>query len=160
MIATQSIQSAFAADHDRLDELFVNFRTCKRTDYARAKEFFKEFKFGLQRHIVWEESILFPRFEHKTGMVKHGPTEVMRLEHRIIADRLEEVHQFVQRQDPNSDHEERLLLESLSEHNQKEEHVLYPALDRLLSDEEKADVFTEMEQTPESAYKVCCGRHE
>ena len=27
----------------------------------------KEFKIGLQRHIVWEESVLFPRFEHKTG---------------------------------------------------------------------------------------------
>lgn len=158
MIATQSIQAAFAADHDRLDELFVNFRKWKRTDYPKAKEFFKDFKFGLQRHIVWEESILFPQFEHKTGMVKHGPTEVMRMEHRKIADRLEEVHQFVQKQDPNRDHEEELLLEALLEHNQKEEHVLYPALDRLLGDEEKADVFAEMEQLPESACKVCCGR--
>jgi regulator of cell morphogenesis and NO signaling len=158
MIATQSIQATFAADHDRLDELFSNFRKCKGTDYPRAKEYFKDFKFGLQRHIVWEESILFPRFEHKTGMVNHGPTEIMRLEHRKIADRLEAVHKFVQKQDPHSDHEEQLLLEALGEHNQKEEHVLYPALDRLLSDEERADVFTEMEQTPESAYKVCCGR--
>ena len=160
MIATQSIMSAFAADHDRLDELFVNFRTWKRTDYAKAKEYFKEFKFGLQRHIVWEESVLFPRFEHKTGMVGSGPTEIMRLEHHVIADRLEAIHQLVQKQDPHSDREEQALLETLFEHNQKEEHVLYPALDRLLSDEEKADVFTEMEQTPESAYQVCCGRHE
>jgi iron-sulfur cluster repair protein YtfE (RIC family) len=157
MIATPSIQSAFAADHDRLDDLFANFRKWKRTDYAKAKEFFKAFKLGLQRHIVWEESVLFPRFEHKTGMVNHGPTEVMRMEHRTIADRLEEVHKFVQKQGLASDHAEQLLVEALSEHNQKEEHVLYPALDRLLSDEEKADVFTEMEQTPESAYMVCCG---
>ncbi len=157
MIATQSIQPAFAADHDRLDELFVNFRTWKRTDYAKAKEYFKEFKFGLQRHIVWEESILFPRFEHKTGMVREGPTEVMRREHRQIADRLEAIHKFVQKEDPNSDAEEQALLETLGAHNQKEEHVLYPALDRLLSDEDRAEVVTEMEQTPESAYKVCCG---
>jgi iron-sulfur cluster repair protein YtfE (RIC family) len=159
MIATQSIQTAFAEDHNRLDELFANFRKWKRIDYAKAKEYFKEFKFGLQRHIVWEESILFPRFEHKTGITHGGPTEVMRLEHRKIAYRLEAIHQFVQKQDPQCDREEEALLETLGEHNMKEENVLYPALERLLSDEEKADAFTEMEQTPESAYKVCCGRH-
>jgi len=158
MTATQSIATAFAADHDRLDGLLGNYRKWKRIEYAMARDYFKEFKFGLQRHIVWEESVLFPRFEHKTGMVNHGPTELMRMEHRKIADRLEKVHKFVQIQDRNSDHEEQLLLESLLEHNEKEEHVLYPALDRLLSDEEKADVFTEMEQTPESAYKACCSR--
>lgn len=158
MTATQSIAAAFAADHDRLDGLFGNYRKWKRTDYGMARDYFKEFKFGLQRHIVWEESVLFPRFEHKTGMVNHGPTDVMRMEHRTIADRLEAVHQFVQKRDPECDHEEALLLEALGAHNQKEEHVLYPALDRLLSDEEKADVFREMEETPESAYKFCCGR--
>jgi iron-sulfur cluster repair protein YtfE (RIC family) len=161
MIATApSVQTSFATDHDRLDELFVQFQNTKRSDYAKAKEFFKQFKFGLQRHIVWEESILFPLFEKKTGMFETGPTQVMRYEHRRIGALLEAIHKKVQQQDPNSDSEERALLEALSAHNQKEETVLYPTLDRLTKDVERAEAFTAMEKVPEEAYKVCCGKHQ
>jgi iron-sulfur cluster repair protein YtfE (RIC family) len=160
MLATQmTVKSSFASDHDRLDDLFVQFQKTKGTDYSRAKEFFKEFKFGLQRHIVWEESILFPLFEKKTGMYHTGPTEVMRQEHRRIGELLEAIHQKVKQQDPNSDQEEQALLVALSAHNQKEEMVLYPAIDRLTSDEEKTEAFAAMEKVPEEAYKVCCGKH-
>ena len=161
MIATaSSVQTSFAADHDRLDELFVQFQKIKRSDYAKAKEFFKQFKFGLQRHIVWEENILFPLFESKTGLFRTGPTEVMRQEHRRIGELLEAIHQKVQRQDPDSDAEERALLAALSEHNQKEEVVLYPALDRLTTEEARTEAFTAMEHVPEEAYMVCCGKKQ
>jgi iron-sulfur cluster repair protein YtfE (RIC family) len=159
MIATpSSVQTSFADDHDRLDELFVQFQKTKRSDYARAKEFFKEFKFGLQRHIVWEESILFPLFEKKTGMYHTGPTEIMRQEHRRIGTLLEAIHKKVQQQDPESDAEEKALLEALLAHNQKEEQVLYAAIDRLTTDEDKNEAFAAMEKVPEEAYKTCCGR--
>jgi iron-sulfur cluster repair protein YtfE (RIC family) len=159
MIATQSIQSGFAADHDRLDQCFHQFQALKRSDFAQAKTHFKEFKFGLQRHIIWEEQILFPRFEAKTGLYRTGPTEVMRHEHRRIGALLEAIHQKVKRGDPESDAEEVTLLDVLSAHNQKEERVLYPTLDRLLSDAEKAEAFEAMEKLPEEAYKSCCGGH-
>jgi len=159
MLTAQTIQSAFAADHDRLDALFDEFARLRRSDFARAKEVFKEFKFGLQRHIIWEESILFPLFEQRTGMHQRGPTEVMRIEHRRIGDCLEAIHQKVKAQDPNSDREELALLEALTVHNEKEETILYPALDRLLSDEEKTAAFEAMEKVPEEAYRTCCGQH-
>jgi iron-sulfur cluster repair protein YtfE (RIC family) len=157
MVETQNVRTAFADDHDRLDRLFADFRQLKRTDFARARECFKEFKFGLQRHIVWEEQILFPLFERKTGMTQGGPTAVMRTEHRLIGDRLEAIHQKVRAQDPESDGEDVALLEVLSSHNQKEENVLYPALDRLLSAEELATAFAAMAKVPEEAYRTCCG---
>lgn len=157
MMTTTAIQPAFAADHDRLDGLFRQFQQTKRLDFARARECFKEFKFGLQRHIVWEESILFPLFERKTGQT--GPTDVMRAEHRRIGDRLEAIHQKVKLQDPDSDAPEADLLALLDAHNQKEENVLYPAIDRLTSDEEKAAAFRAMDEVPAEAYRVCCGHH-
>lgn len=159
MLTAQSIQSAFAADHDRLDALFADFCQWQRSDCAKARELFKEFKFGLQRHIIWEETILFPLFERKTGMHHGGPTEVMRIEHRHIGECLEAIHQKVKAQDPDSDPEEQALLEALTVHNEKEETILYPALDRLLSDDEKAAAFEAMARVPEEAYKTCCGRH-
>jgi iron-sulfur cluster repair protein YtfE (RIC family) len=159
MLAMQGIQMGFAADHDRLDRCLQQFQALKRSDFAGAKQHFKEFKFGLQRHIIWEEQILFPRFEAKTGLYGTGPTEVMRHEHRRIGALLEAIHDKVKRVDPESDAEEQALLEVLTAHNQKEESVLYPALDRLLSDSEKTEVFEAMERLPEEAYKTCCGGH-
>ena len=159
MLTAPSIQTAFAADHDRLDALFADFYQWKRDDYARARAAFREFKIGLQRHIVWEEHILFPLFEQKTGLMQCGPTEVMRSEHRRIGACLEALHEKVKAQDPHSDPEEQALLEALTVHNEKEETILYPALDRLLSDEEKAAAFAAMESVPEEAYRTCCGKH-
>jgi iron-sulfur cluster repair protein YtfE (RIC family) len=159
MLTTQSIQSEFAADHDRLDALFADFTNRKRSDFTRAKESFKAFKFGLQRHIVWEEDVLFPLFERKTGLSDGGPTHVMRAEHRRIGECLEAIHEKVKAQNPDSEKEEWALLEALSAHNEKEETVLYPALDRLLSDDEKTSAFAAMEKVPEAAYKTCCGKH-
>lgn len=99
----------YTDDHEQLDGYFWKFQELKRQDYAQAKEYFKKFKFGLQRHIVWEEEILYPLFEKKTGMRDGGPTFVMREEHRQIKDLLEEVHKKVQHCNPESDEEERLL---------------------------------------------------
>ena len=78
MSEQKTISEFYEQDHDRLDELFKTFQKLKRSDFAKAKEAFKEFKFGLQRHIVWEEGVLFPLWEEKTGMSEGGPTFVMR----------------------------------------------------------------------------------
>ena len=159
MMATQSIRTAFAEDHDRLDGLFAEYRATKRTDPDTARECFKQFKFGLQRHIVWEEQILFPLFERKTGILEGGPTAVMRAEHRQIGERLEAIHQNVRARDPETDREEEALLAVLTAHNEKEENVLYPMFDRLATPEEVAGVFDTMAKVPEEAYRTCCGRH-
>ena len=78
MSEQQTITVFFEQDHDRLDELFKTFQQLKRSDFSKAKEAFKEFKVGLQRHIVREEDLLFPLWEKKTGRLEEGPTVVMR----------------------------------------------------------------------------------
>lgn len=150
------IREYFQEDHARLDGLLAQFQTLKRSDYAKAKGCFVDFKFGLQRHIVWEEDLLFPPWEEATGMTEGGPTQVMRREHRQIAERLEALHKKVQAADPDSDQEEQALLAILAAHNRKEELVLYPALDETLSDEARAGIFRAMNEIPEDRYKVCC----
>lgn len=152
----QTITSHYETDHDRLDNLFKNFQQYKRTDFTKAKEFFKQFMFGLQRHIIWEEDILFPLFEQKTGMTQGGPTFVMRSEHRQIKKHLESIHEKVKARNPESEEEEQLLLNVLSMHNQKEENILYPAIDRLVTKEELSSIFSAMEKIPEERYKSCC----
>ena len=159
MSEQKTITEFFEQDHDRLDELFKTFQQSKRSDFPKAKEAFKEFKFGLQRHIVWEEDLLFPIWEQKTGMSDSGPTPVMRNEHRQIGRQLEAIHQKVADQNPDSDQEEQTLLDLLGSHNRKEERALYPAIDKVTSPEERETVFGSMKSIPEERYKLCCGQH-
>ncbi len=154
----QTITSYYETDHDRLDDLLKQFRQLKRTDYAKAKPFFREFKFGLQRHIIWEEEVLFPLFEEKTGNM-NGPTNVMRAEHRQIGKVLEMIHDKVRQQNPDSDQEEEMLMNLLMMHNQKEENILYPSIDRAITGQERAEVFVTMAELPEERYAVCCHHH-
>jgi iron-sulfur cluster repair protein YtfE (RIC family) len=159
MSEQRTISAFYEQDHDRLDELFKAFQKMKRSDFPKAKEAFKAFKYGLQRHIVWEEDVLFPLWEEKTGMSEGGPTFVMRTEHRQIGQQLEAIHDKVAEQNPDSDQEERALLDLLGSHNLKEERVLYPAIDQVTSTEERATVFRNMNDIPEERYKLCCGQH-
>ncbi|MEW6544659.1 MAG: hemerythrin domain-containing protein [Nitrospirota bacterium] len=145
----------FQQDHERLDGLLRQFHELKRSDSAKAVEAFKEFKFGLQRHIVWEEELLFPRWEQATGITE-GPTRVMRIEHRRIGEALEMIHKKVQAGDPESDQEEQQLVALLASHNQKEERILYPAIDQALDERDRSALFTEMRAIPEDRYRVCC----
>jgi regulator of cell morphogenesis and NO signaling len=151
-----TISTFYEQDHDRLDELFKTFQQLKRSDFAKAKEAFKDFKSGLQRHIVWEEDLLFPLWEEKTGMSDGGPTFVMRAEHRRIGQQLEAIHDKVAEQNLDSDQEEQALLDLLGSHNMKEERVLYPAIDQVASEEEREIVFRNMNNIPEERYKVGC----
>ena len=152
-----TISRYFEQDHDRLDTLFNTFQQHKRSDFAKAKEAFVEFKIGLQRHIVWEEDILFPKWEENSGMAEGGPTQVMRTEHRLIGDCLEAIHQKVHEHNPDSDREEGRLLELLKSHNMKEERILYPSIDQVISETERAEIYRAMKEVPEERYRTCCG---
>ena len=158
MSGQKTITALYVEDHDRLDELFKVFQKTKRSDFVKAKEAFKEFKVGLQRHIVWEEELLFPLWEEKTGMIEDGPTPVMRFEHSQIKQYLDAIHQKVEGQNLDTDQEEQALLNLLGSHNRKEERALYPAIDNVTSAEERATVFSNMNTIPEDRYNACCGQ--
>jgi iron-sulfur cluster repair protein YtfE (RIC family) len=76
-----SVNEHYTEDHDRLDELFHQFQALKSSGPSKAINSFHEFTSGLERHIVWEEEIVFPVFEKRFDQYG-GPTEVMRwMEH-------------------------------------------------------------------------------
>ncbi len=142
----RTISSMFDEDHERLDALFKSFQTLKRTDFLKAKRAFLEFQAGLQRHVAWEEEVMFPLWEKKSGMTGGGPTIVMRNEHREIGDCLESLARKIQAQNPETDREEETLLDLLDRHNMSEEEVLYPEMDHLISAEERETAFRAMEK--------------
>jgi regulator of cell morphogenesis and NO signaling len=138
------IMAFMSGDHDRLDEIFEEFR--KEGDAGRARSLFRGFADGLRAHIVWEEEILFPPFEEKTGMRDAGPTAVMRMEHQQIQQLLQAIEERIGLPEVND--LARDLLEVLTAHNQKEEGVLYPWLDHSLTEEERALLLRRIEELP------------
>jgi regulator of cell morphogenesis and NO signaling len=155
-MSTTTVHQYFTADHRRLDDLMRTFQSEKRRDFSKAKDAFREFLFGLRRHIVWEEDILFSSFEKRSGIGSGGPTAVMRAEHRLINDALDELHEKVRRADPECDAEVRKLTELLSVHNLKEENILYPMFDEAVDAEERGRLFKQMEEIPRERYVRCC----
>lgn len=134
------IMDFMMADHERLDGLFKSYQRSKSTNIKEAMEFFLAFRSDLERHIVWEEEILFPVFEKRTAMVEQGPTMVMRLEHRQIHEYLDRIEDALREGIAPADDLDRNLMDLLNRHNQKEESILYPWMDDVLTPEERANL--------------------
>lgn len=148
MPETRTISTFFTDDHDRLDALLQSFQVLKRQQVSKAKETFREFKLGLERHIRWEETLLFPLWEEKTGMFD-GPTAVMRHEHRRIEEQLQAIDRNLAEEKMGDDQPEQALLALLGAHNLKEERVLYPAIDQVATPEECRELLTRIQEFAE-----------
>lgn len=143
-------------DHERLHDIFKKFLAAKKGDGEKARALFGEFKTGLQRHIVWEEDILFPVFEERAGMYDSGPTAVMRIEHRQIKGFLEDIHDQLQNEKSQTEDLETGLFAILESHNRKEEQILYPWIDNYVDDPERKALFGRMKDLPQEKYCRCC----
>jgi iron-sulfur cluster repair protein YtfE (RIC family) len=137
-----SVMDYLAWDHDRLDALCQQaFEARGRGALEEAERCFREFARGLRRHIGLEEELLFPEFEQLTGMTPDaGPTAVMRHEHRQIESFLLTLERVIGVPGAEAEQAEQSLARVLVDHNAKEEQILYPTTDRLLSGSERRDL--------------------
>lgn len=137
----KSISEFMEQDHNRLDDLFNNFKELKIPDENKAKEIFAEFKSDLEKHINWEEEFLFPLFERKTGMFNSGPTAVMKIEHKNIKALLRQISERLISGSMQTDELDKTLVTFLSNHNQKEENILYPMIDKSFNETEVKEFY-------------------
>ena len=127
-----------AWDHDRLDALDkAAFDALDRGDLAVARTLFAHFARGLDRHIRFEEDVLFPAVETRAGLPRHaGPTAVMRAEHVQIRTCLAGITDALAADGAGAVQIRARMLSVLGGHNLKEEQILYPMADRALGREE------------------------
>jgi regulator of cell morphogenesis and NO signaling len=138
----REITEALEWDHDRLDRLErVAFDAWGAGDLREAEAAFARFAHGLRRHIGFEEALIFPEFERQIGIAStFGPTVTMRAEHRQILALLAAIELAI-----DSDAEPVALLlrhlrELLRTHDRKEEQIVYPVTDSLLTCEQRNDL--------------------
>jgi hemerythrin superfamily protein len=125
-------------DHHRLAVLLSDAELrVEAGDFDGAVDRCREFERGLTRHMRLEEDVLFPLFEARSGLVD-GPTAALRAEHREI-ERVELLlREALDRHDGEAFHDALSFLRAtLQGHNSKEEHILFPMTDVLLTERER-----------------------
>jgi iron-sulfur cluster repair protein YtfE (RIC family) len=142
-----SVTAYLGWDHHRLDEALRSVSSAvERGRFADAAARYQELELGLLRHMRIEEELLFPVFEARSGMV-NGPTDVMRDEHRQVRTALGLMRRGLLRTDAGAYGEGLRFFDSvLPDHNAKEEHILYPTLDRLLRPAERAALVARLQR--------------
>ena len=133
----RTVNEALSWDHDRLDALEgAAFEARSQGHLAEAAAMYAAFAFGLRRHIRFEEELLFPEFEEKTGhSATAGPTMVMRDEHREILDCLDRIQASITDPASTAESVRHALHLVLGNHNLKEENIVYPMTDQALGAE-------------------------
>ncbi|MEO8584708.1 MAG: hemerythrin domain-containing protein [Acidobacteriota bacterium] len=130
----RGVLEALAWDHDRLDALdAAAFASFEAGDIAGARAIFAAFARGLERHIRFEEEILFPALEARAGFgPSAGPTAVMRTDHVEIRACLAGIAAALDGGGAGASEIRVRLATLLGGHNLKEEQILYPLADRVL----------------------------
>lgn len=129
-----AIAQFFTADHRRCDQLLADCEAAiARKDWQETEIAAAAFQEALLRHFLWEEEQLFPEVE-EAAPTASGPTGVMRMEHEQMRQLLQNLMEAVQAQDREACLGELETLHLLNQqHNMKEEGILYPLADQVLS---------------------------
>jgi hemerythrin-like domain-containing protein len=131
----ESLSATLTQDHHRCDELFARAEErVSQADWVQAEKDFSEFARAMEHHFGFEEQEWFPAFEDVTGN-RHGPTQVMRLEHEQMRSLFHDMQEYIRRQDAGGylGQSETLLI-LMQQHNIKEEHMLYRMAEQALGD--------------------------
>ncbi len=129
-----TILDFLGSDHRACDDLFASAESAAaQKNWDAARTLFDQFQASMAHHLSMEETVLFPAFEARTGNTM-GPTQVMRMEHEQMRGLIQDMAGVVAAGDRNA---YLGLSETLNmlmqQHNLKEENMLYPMSDQVLS---------------------------
>lgn len=146
------ITSLIIDDHLNAEKLLGEFQELKEKNFQAAKKLFLEIKAELEGHMANEEKILFPLFESHTGFQGTGPTSTMRSEHKQISSLLNNLNALLMHRGTKKDERQEKILENrllkiLKTHEDKEEEIFYPWLDKMLPEGEKERAIAQMGST-------------
>ena len=116
------------------------------SDWAVLQKEAGTFLHEIERHIEFEETLLFPAFEQTTGM-REEPTATMRLDHKQLRGMFAQMRAALEARDAKRCLDASMtLMILLQEHNLKEESMMYPMLDRALGDDTRG-LLTQLESS-------------
>ena len=130
-----SLTEFFEQDHRDCDARWVDVEELLDTaDIEVARNAWQKYDAAMRRHLAMEEEVLFPAFDAKSGMAGGGPVAVMKMEHQQMRGLLEQIDEAIEAGNAEQamDIGDTLLM-LIQQHNVKEEGMLYPMAENLLS---------------------------
>lgn len=133
----------FSGDHDDCNTKWVRVEELLDSgDSDALATAWQDFDQSTRRHLAMEEEVLFPAFEAMSGMGHSGPTVVMLQEHQQMRALLDQIAVAIDAGDTEEALDLGDTLHMLTQqHNVKEESMLYPMAEDVLSEE-----WTELKQ--------------
>jgi hypothetical protein len=148
----ETLTTALEREHHEIDAGIEAFLDGLVRDEQRSDELTRAVS-ALRRHIYLEEEFLFPPLR-AAGLLP--PVLVMLREHGEIWRRLDALESLDPAGDPDGVRERCTdLLALLAEHNGKEEPIVYPQGDHVLTDEAKQDLHAFIDSGEMPAGWVC-----
>jgi hemerythrin len=135
--------SLFLEDHKRITGLLLAFNKQIDTKEPQSKETFEQLHQALITHFHQEE-FLYSNYRNITGEII-PVIKTIRKEHQFILKRLAKIKNSLEK---GSEIDLGNLLSLLERHKNVEDRLLYPELDRILSDSEKEDIYWKIQVNP------------
>ena len=129
-IKEKNVNEVLVDDHKRIDHLFESLVIGIQDNKALEEQqsLFHIFKMGLLRHLHWEEGVLFPVFDELSGLVS-SPTRVLRAQHTELESMISDIEADMA-SGFDLDYLQ-VLAQYLAIHNENEETLLYPAIEKI-----------------------------
>lgn len=144
-----SLRLFLEADHARLDALWAECRALWGRDPAAAARVFQQFKTGLERHIAWEDELVFPAHEQHAGRPPDSLTALLTWEHRYLKRYLERLERLFAEPMTGAPLEWVVFEGMLAGHNRREEQLAYPQIEQTLSEPERRELLAAMQSVVE-----------
>lgn len=141
--------------HHQLDELFLAHQEALLSlDISCASEILKRYEAKLLTHMREEEELLIPLYQERAGTIPGGPVELFLGEHKKMRRFVTEFHETLSRLVAETRArlrqavigllDRQFMYKHLVEHHDlREKNILYPWLDRITSEEERARLLTQ-----------------
>ncbi len=136
--------------HQEIHDLFENHQVAiLKGDYTQARAMLKTLGKALFNHMKEEDEILLPLYQQRAAQIHGGETEVFSSEHQKITEwfnRLVLRASRLSRSDSNWKEiialfdDEAQFKKYLEQHSVRENRILYPEVDRLVEEKEKAQL--------------------
>lgn len=137
---TVSLGVRFQEDHRLVDAHWERFVALRLVDPGVALGAFDEFRRALERHMAWEDDVLFPEFARCAGNHAGLLIEMLTWEHQGLRGYLSRIMANSQPTRWDAQVEAVAFAGMLAGHNRREESAVYPEIDRVLGPRLVADI--------------------
>lgn len=139
MKAPRNITELMVNDHERLMEMFNDFKATARFDSETAARIFSRFEKEFRKHMNVEEKLISTVFKKSTGEKENllPISDSLRLEHERLLLKMAGIAAALKKNDvPDSNG----FFLMLRHHKNIEDRLFYPKLDEILEEREKNSV--------------------